>query len=123
MASMSDKAPSSPGPPGAGEMTPSPLSGTRTSHAGQAPQFTPTPNLKTSYSVYVDEESSSDSGYWYGSDLEQSGEDHLVGSVLSNTYKVTRILGEGGMGRVYEAHHTRIASKRFAVKALHPEFA
>ncbi|HZO15453.1 MAG TPA: serine/threonine-protein kinase [Polyangiaceae bacterium] len=97
-------------------MTPSPLSGTRTSHAGSPP-------LKTSYSVYVDEESSSDSGYWYGSDLEQSSEDHLVGGVLSNTYKVTRILGEGGMGRVYEAHHTRIASKRFAVKALHPEFA
>jgi serine/threonine-protein kinase len=101
------------------------MSGTRTS--GASPQLTQTPNIQvssaqTSYSVYVDEESSNESGYWYGSDLDAS-EDRLVGTVLSNTYRVVRILGEGGMGRVYEARHTRIANKSFAVKALHPEFA
>ncbi len=63
-----------------------------------------------------------DSGNWYGEDFEPE-EDPLVGSILSNTYEVRRILGEGGMGRVYEAQHTRIASKRFAIKALHPEYA
>ncbi len=63
-----------------------------------------------------------DSGNWYGDDVDADG-DPLVGTILSNTYKVLRILGEGGMGRVYEAQHTRIASKKFAIKALHPEYA
>jgi serine/threonine-protein kinase len=63
-----------------------------------------------------------DSGSWDLS-LDEQEHDPLVGTVLSNTYKIVRILGEGGMGRVYEAQHTRIASKRFALKALHPEFA
>jgi len=49
--------------------------------------------------------------------------DALVGTVLCGNYKVVRIIGEGGMGRVYEAQHTRIAGKRFAIKLLHPEFA
>lgn len=49
--------------------------------------------------------------------------DALVGTTLSGNYKVVRVIGEGGMGRVYEAHHTRIAGKRFAIKLLHPEYA
>lgn len=49
--------------------------------------------------------------------------DALVGTTLNGNYKVLRIIGEGGMGRVYEAQHTRIAGKRFAIKLLHPEFA
>lgn len=49
--------------------------------------------------------------------------DALVGTTLSGSYKVLRVIGEGGMGRVYEAQHTRIAGKRFAIKLLHPEFA
>ncbi|MBW2525535.1 MAG: serine/threonine protein kinase [Deltaproteobacteria bacterium] len=48
--------------------------------------------------------------------------DDLVGATLSKTYEIRRVVGEGGMGRVYEARHTRIASKRFAVKTLHPEY-
>ncbi len=51
-------------------------------------------------------------------DLAATGPDPLVGSTLQETYKVVRFMAEGGMGRVYEAHHTRIASKRFAVKVL-----
>ncbi len=49
--------------------------------------------------------------------------DEVIGTTLSQTYSIVRVIGEGGMGRVYEARHTRIGSKRFAVKMLHPEFA
>ena len=49
------------------------------------------------------------------------GED-LIGVTLNDTYVPERILGEGGMGRVYLARHTRILQKRVAVKVLHPEY-
>jgi serine/threonine protein kinase len=50
-------------------------------------------------------------------------EDPLLGQVLAESYEVTRMVGEGGMGRVYEARHTRLTGKRFAVKLLHPDLA
>jgi len=59
---------------------------------------------------------------WRGVSLPDSA-DVLVGATLNNTYAVERLLGEGGMGRVYLAKHTRIAQKRVAVKVLHTEFA
>ena len=49
--------------------------------------------------------------------------DGIVGTTLGQTYSIVRAIGEGGMGRVYEARHTRISSKRFAIKMLHPEFS
>lgn len=49
------------------------------------------------------------------------GED-LLGLTLNDTYVPERLLGEGGMGRVYLARHTRIRQKRVAVKVLHPEY-
>ncbi len=51
-------------------------------------------------------------------DLEASGPDPLEGATLQDTYTIVRFLAEGGMGRVYEARHTRISTKRFAIKVL-----
>ncbi|WP_437321292.1 serine/threonine-protein kinase [Sorangium sp. So ce385] len=49
--------------------------------------------------------------------------DPLVGTTVAGAYRIVRLLGEGGMGRVYETHHTRIPGKRFALKTLHAELA
>jgi serine/threonine-protein kinase len=50
-------------------------------------------------------------------------EDPMIGAVLGGAYEVVRMVGEGGMGRVYEARHQRLPTKRFAVKMLHPDLA
>lgn len=49
--------------------------------------------------------------------------DPLLGRCLDDTYLIEGVLGEGGMGRVYRARHTRIRQKEFAIKVLHPEYA
>ena len=49
-------------------------------------------------------------------------DDDLVGKNLNCTYVIESVLGEGVMGRVYRARHTRIPSKQFAIKVLRPEF-
>ncbi|HEU4577010.1 MAG TPA: serine/threonine-protein kinase [Polyangiaceae bacterium] len=59
---------------------------------------------------------------WQEMDAPDSG-DELLGATLNQTYVVERVLGEGGMGRVYLARHTRIAQKRVAVKVLHQKYA
>ena len=43
-----------------------------------------------------------------------------VGQVLVGKYRVERLLGEGGMGAVYQGVHVHM-KKRVAVKMLHPE--
>jgi eukaryotic-like serine/threonine-protein kinase len=45
-----------------------------------------------------------------------------IGTVLNDTYRLERLLGKGGMGKVYEASHQRL-ERRFAVKLLVPEAA
>ena len=49
---------------------------------------------------------------------ENVGND-LVGSVVADRYLVERLLGEGGMGRVYLARHVRLPQQA-AIKVLHP---
>ncbi len=46
----------------------------------------------------------------------------LVGTTLEGRYEIVRLIGEGGMGVVYEARHTLIG-RRLAVKVIHPEMA
>ncbi len=58
---------------------------------------------------------------WSGFPMQT--EDELVGATLNDTYVVESVLGEGGMGRVYRAQHTRIHNKQFAVKVLRRELA
>jgi eukaryotic-like serine/threonine-protein kinase len=45
-----------------------------------------------------------------------------VGEVVGEKYRLVRLLGEGGMGTVYEARHD-VIGRRFAVKFLHAELA
>jgi serine/threonine protein kinase len=54
--------------------------------------------------------------------LRPGGPESLVGAVLSERYVVERLIGEGGMGAVYQAEHTHM-HKRMAVKVLHPEMS
>jgi serine/threonine-protein kinase len=50
------------------------------------------------------------------------GSDPLIGSVVDGRYEVLSVLGEGGMGVVYEIRH-RALGKRFALKALRKDLA
>lgn len=55
--------------------------------------------------------------------LESADVDPLIGSLIGDTYQIVRVVGEGGMGRVYEARHLRLKGRRFAVKCLHADLA
>ena len=48
--------------------------------------------------------------------------DALVGTVLEGAYRITRLIGEGGMGAVYEAVQLRL-NKRVAVKLMARDLA
>jgi serine/threonine-protein kinase len=53
-------------------------------------------------------------------DQQAEADDGLVGQVIADRYRLTKKLGEGGMGEVYEAQHIYI-EKRVALKLLRPE--
>lgn len=44
-----------------------------------------------------------------------------VGDVIDGKYELVELIGEGGMGSVFEVRHRRIG-RRLALKALHPRF-
>src|SRR5260221_7119897 len=44
------------------------------------------------------------------------------GDLVGGKYRIVRLIGEGGMGSVYEAHHEHLGSS-FALKFLHPDLA
>ncbi len=46
----------------------------------------------------------------------------LIGQVIADRYRVTELLGEGGMGAVYVAEHLTL-HKAVALKVVHPEHA
>jgi serine/threonine-protein kinase len=49
---------------------------------------------------------------------EEKSQD-LVGAIIADRYRVNKLLGEGGMGRVYLAEHVRLPQQA-AIKVLHP---
>jgi serine/threonine-protein kinase len=89
----------------------------------EAPTRLPSPVVEQEDAASAQKASRGFASAWTDPPPASAEEDPLIGATLSRTYHVTRVLGEGGMGRVYEAWHTRIKKKRYAVKVLHPEFA
>jgi serine/threonine protein kinase len=52
----------------------------------------------------------------------QASPDPMLGTTIGGAYRITRLLGVGGMGHVYEAEHVRLP-KRFAIKIVRAELA
>ncbi len=48
--------------------------------------------------------------------------DDLVGSILDNTYRIEKLLGQGGMGAVFRAHEIPL-DRTVAIKVMHPHVA
>ncbi|MCG8424561.1 MAG: serine/threonine protein kinase [Proteobacteria bacterium] len=57
-----------------------------------------------------------------GTKLEKADRDPLIGQVLTERYVIEECIGQGGMGRVYRARHTRM-SRFFAIKVLYGDLA
>jgi len=58
----------------------------------------------------------------YTADENEDEDDPYIGTTIADRYVVDDVLGEGGMGKVYLAHH-KIIGKKVAVKILHNDLA
>src|SRR3954466_12154704 len=47
---------------------------------------------------------------------------HQPGDLINGKYRLVRLIGDGGMGSVFEAHHEHLGTA-VALKFLHPELA
>jgi eukaryotic-like serine/threonine-protein kinase len=52
-----------------------------------------------------------------GAEVVMAERDPLLGTVIGH-YTIVKLIGEGGMGRVYLAHHANLPNKRYAFKVL-----
>jgi serine/threonine-protein kinase len=52
-----------------------------------------------------------------GAEVVMTAKDPLLGTTIGH-YTIARLIGEGGMGRVYLAHHASLPNKRYAFKVL-----
>lgn len=52
-----------------------------------------------------------------GAEVQLALRDPLLDQSIGN-YVIDRLIGEGGMGRVYAAHHATLPAKRYAIKVL-----
>lgn len=52
-----------------------------------------------------------------GAEVQLAERDPLLDRTFGH-YVVDRLIGEGGMGRVYAAHHATLSAKRYAIKVL-----
>jgi serine/threonine-protein kinase len=53
-------------------------------------------------------------------ELDSDVPDRVLGTTIADKYEIVRLIGRGGMGRVYEARHVTL-SRRFAIKLIAPE--
>ncbi len=51
-----------------------------------------------------------------------AGVDPMIGVVLGHAYRIVKVIGQGGMARLYEAEHLRV-DRRYAVKVIHDDLA
>jgi serine/threonine protein kinase len=55
-------------------------------------------------------------------DFDADDSASFVGQVIDGRYRISELIGEGGMGKVYLAEHVEIG-KRVAIKVLHPTYS